>query len=98
MNILSSTRISIVVIISLFCGSIHADDWPQWRGPNRNAISTEQGLLQQWSTDKPPPTRWQASGLGGGDAGVVVRGGMVFTIGAQGSNVFCTALDEQTGP
>lgn len=97
MNILSSTRISIVVIISLFCGSIHADDWPQWRGPNRNAISTEQGLLQQWSTDKPPPTRWQASGLGGGYAGVVVSGGMVFTIGAQGSNVFCTALDEQTG-
>ena len=28
-------------------------DWPQWRGPQRNAISTETGLLQQWPGERP---------------------------------------------
>ena len=25
-----------------------ADDWPQWQGPDRNAVSKETGLLQEW--------------------------------------------------
>lgn len=24
-----------------------ADDWPQWRGPQRNSVSREKGLLKQ---------------------------------------------------
>ena len=29
-------------------------DWPQWRGPDRNGISKETGLLKQWPTGDPP--------------------------------------------
>jgi hypothetical protein len=28
-----------------------ADDWPQWRGPNRDGHSKETGLLQVWPKD-----------------------------------------------
>ncbi|TWU36109.1 hypothetical protein [Novipirellula artificiosorum] len=44
-----------------------AEDWPQWQGPQRNAISTEQGLLQQWP-EGGPPLAWRVDGLGGGDS------------------------------
>jgi alcohol dehydrogenase (cytochrome c) len=30
-----------------------ADDWPQWQGPDRNAISKETGLLKEWPKDGP---------------------------------------------
>ena len=28
-------------------------DWPQWRGPNRDGVSGETGLLTQWPDDGP---------------------------------------------
>ena len=42
-----------------------ADDWPQWQGPDRNAMSGERGLLQEWTPDG-PPLAWKVEGLGGG--------------------------------
>src|SRR6267142_1827620 len=30
-----------------------ADDWPQFRGPDRTGISKEKGLLQTWPKDGP---------------------------------------------
>src|SRR5437016_7691624 len=44
-------------------------DWPQWRGPNRDGISTDHGLLQDW-TAHPPKLLWTADGLGRGYASV----------------------------
>ena len=35
----------------------HAADWPHYRGPNRDGISAETGLLQQWP-EGGPPLRW----------------------------------------
>src|SRR5687767_10489735 len=40
-------------------------DWPQWQGPDRNAISKETGLLQEWPEDG-PSLAWRIKGLGGG--------------------------------
>ena len=28
-------------------------DWPQWRGPNRDGINTESGLLKEWPEEGP---------------------------------------------
>ena len=28
-------------------------DWPQWRGPLRDGVSTETGLLQEWDEEGP---------------------------------------------
>ena len=28
-------------------------DWPQWRGPGRDAIATEKGLLTEWPKGGP---------------------------------------------
>ena len=44
---------------------LSADDWPQWRGPNRDAISNETGLLQEWP-ESGPPLAWQVENIGSG--------------------------------
>jgi outer membrane protein assembly factor BamB len=69
---------------------LDADDWPQWRGPNRDAICRETGLLKQWPTGG-PPLAWKATGLGSGYSSVSVVGDRIFSFGdmKDSSYVFC---------
>lgn len=71
------------------------EDWPHWRGPQRNGTSLETGLLKRWQ--EPPSLSWHAAGLGEAYSSVVVSRGMVFTIGKHGEELFLFALDEETG-
>jgi len=71
-------------------------DWPQWRGPLRDDISTETGLLKQWPADG-PPLAWKATGLGEGYSGVSVVGGRIYTMGDIGEASFLLALDAANG-
>ncbi len=72
-------------------------DWPQWRGPNRDGISQETGLLDQWPETGPPEV-WRCRGLGRGYASVAVAGGKIFSLGklADG-NTHIVALDVEDG-
>lgn len=70
--------------------------WPQWRGPNRDNVSQETGLLQQWP-DEGPPLAWQAEGIGTGISCLAVAGGRIFTLGYRGESEYAIALDERTG-
>ncbi|MCA9142972.1 MAG: PQQ-binding-like beta-propeller repeat protein [Planctomycetaceae bacterium] len=71
-------------------------DWPQWRGPNRDGISQETGLLDEWPADG-PPTLWKASGLGGGYSSVAVAGNRIFTMGKFGGETRLVAVNAQNG-
>ncbi len=73
-----------------------ADDWPDWRGPNRDGICKETGLLDRWP-EGGPPLVWHVTGLGRGYSTVVVSRGKVFTTGQRGDGVYLIALDEATG-
>ena len=57
---------------AILSSSAFADDWPQWQGPDRNAISRERGLLKEWPKDG-PPLAWKIKGLGGGYSGATLR-------------------------
>src|SRR5262245_15622475 len=52
-------------------------DWPQWRGPARDGVSKESGLMKQWPADGPPRV-WLASGLGAGYGSVAIQGDRIF--------------------
>ncbi len=73
-----------------------ADDWPQWQGPNRNAISGEQGLLQQWPADG-PTLAWRVDGLGGGDSAPAVTGGKLFGMSNRDGQEIVWAIAESDG-
>lgn len=70
--------------------------WPQWRGPQRDNVSRETGLLKEWPPGG-PPLAWVVEGVGKGTSSVAVRGGRVFLLGYVGEREFVTALDEESG-
>lgn len=70
----------------LVAGVVHAQvpsgpgDWPQWRGPNRDGISSESGLLKQWPAGG-PKMAWQSETTGVGYASISIKDGRIFTQG-----------------
>lgn len=88
---------SLSVVICLFiCAVASAADWPQWRGPNRDGISAETGLLDSWPKGGPPLV-WKTKGLGEGYAGSSIVHGRLFTQGQRGDKEFVLAIDANTG-
>ncbi len=73
-----------------------AIDWPQWRGLNRDGISTEAGLLKSWPAGGPPLV-WKATGLGEGYSAFSIVDGRLFTQGQRGETEFVLAIDVATG-
>lgn len=71
-------------------------DWPQWQGPDRNAISAERGLLKEWPKDG-PPLAWKIKGLGGGDGGPSIAAGRIFGMSNRGGDEVVWALSEADG-
>ena len=69
------------IIMGLFCsGVVVAADWPQFRGPNRDGICSETGLLKSWP-DGGPKLLWEITGLGTGYSSVAITGGRLYTMG-----------------
>jgi len=71
---------------------IASAEWPQWRGPRRDNVSTDKGLLDSWPSDGPPLV-WKASNLGTGFSTVSVSGGRIFTMGDRANAQTVIALD-----
>ena len=77
-------------------------DWPQWRGPRRDGVSRETGLLKEWPAGG-PKLLWDSkqvnggkSSVGRGFSSVSVAGGRVFTQGDRKGDGLVLALDEAT--
>ncbi len=73
-----------------------AGEWPGWRGPNRDAVSTETGLLSEWKAPG-PPLAWKTTGLGGGFSSLAVADGRIFTMGDRDGAQHVIALDQAQG-
>ncbi len=72
------------------------DDWPQWRGPNRDGRSAETGLLKAWPAGG-PPLAWRANGAGEGYSSFATSGGRLYSLGARASTEYVVAFDAATG-
>jgi outer membrane protein assembly factor BamB len=73
-----------------------AADWPQWRGPNRDGVSPETGLLKSWPAGGPKLV-WKATGLGEGYSSFSVAGGRLYTQGQRAGTQYVMAFDVATG-
>jgi outer membrane protein assembly factor BamB len=68
-----------------------AEDWPQWRGPNRDDISAETGLPKTWPSAG-PRLAWTFEQAGNGYSGPAVVGDRLYSIGGRGDDA--TGYDE----
>ena len=73
-----------------------AEDWPQWRGPNRDGKSAETGLLDSWP-DGGPALLWQAKGVGNGYASLSVVGDRIYTTGDLENGQHILAVSREDG-
>src|SRR2546428_3578380 len=77
--------------------SAFGDDWPQWRGPQRNGISQETGLLKEWPKDG-PKLHWKVADAGKGYSTPAVVGDRLYLLGNEGlENEFVEALSVKDG-
>ncbi len=98
-SISNKTLVGMAFII--LCSSIDIaaqaeGNWPQWRGPNRDGISKETGLLKQWP-ENGPPLVWKAKGAGAGYSSFAITNGRLFTMGLRGNRESVIAFDVATG-
>ena len=87
--------IATISFTMLACAA-SADDWPQWQGAERNAISKERGLLKEWTKDG-PPLAWNKKELGGGDSAPSIAAGRIFGMSNRGEDEVVWALSEPDG-
>jgi len=95
-------RFSIFFIIALMIGgwsfnpiSQTIDDWPQWRGPNRDGISNETDLLKTWPKAG-PKVLWRVPS-GQGYAGIVIAKNRGYTMHGEGESEFSICFDPANG-
>ena len=71
-------------------------DWPQWRGPRRDGIWDEKGLLQSWP-EGGPKLVWKIGGLGRGWSSPIVVGKTLYITGDLDEDLVIFALDVRDG-
>ncbi len=72
-----------------------AGDWPQFRGPQRDGVSSEQGLAREWPAEG-PKALWRAQ-LGPGFSGISVVAGRAYTMFGVEADEFAACFDAATG-
>lgn len=94
-----TSRILTIIISLAVCTTLSAvEDWPVWRGPNRNAIApANQSPPTKWSEDE--NVIWKTEVPGRGHASPIIVGNRIFLSTAddqeQSQSVVC--FDRETG-
>ena len=70
--------------------------WSTWRGPNRDGLSAETGLLSSWQ-ERGPTLAWKVKGLGNGLSSVAVTEGRIYTMGKRDGTIKMIALNSKDG-
>ncbi len=101
----SSKRWILTALAGLLSGPLAAADWPQFRGPQRDGVSAETGLLDSWPEGGPKEV-WRRP-IGEGYSAATVVGGRIYTLYAgsapegdeEGDKAleYAAALDAATG-
>ena len=93
--ILFAATLIVLGAVSL-AGQSASFDWPQWRGPDRNGLSKETGLLSQWPRSG-PTVAWSAAMLGAGYGSIAVQGDRVYVQGMRNRQSVVSTLNRADG-
>ena len=82
-SLLRVLRLAVVAALSLASFKSRAEDWPQWRGPNRDGQADERHLLHGWPRGG-PTVLWNITNAGSGYGSPVVVERRVYLLGNDG--------------
>jgi outer membrane protein assembly factor BamB len=85
-------RLLGLLLLGVLAAGSRADDYPQWRGPNRDGVSKETGLLKQWPKGG-PKLLWKVTDLGKGYSTPSVAKGRIYVLSNRDDEEFALALD-----
>ncbi len=88
------TRTVVAVGLFIFASDVFAQDWPQWRGPNRDGAATSFNTPASWP--KQLTERWTVE-IGYGYATPILVGDRIYMYTRQGEDEVMTALDAASG-
>ena len=89
--------LSWMICLPVVAGSGQSNEWPCWRGPDRDGKSTDTGLLKEWP-EGGPALLWQVSDIGKGFSTVAVSGGLIYTTGDMDRELRLSAFDMNGAP
>ncbi len=91
--------LKIIATLGLVCTGldVNADNWPGWRGPNQNGISSESDVPLEWSESK--NVRWKISIPGVGHSSPIVWNDAIFVTTAmvEQQTRHLLKIDRETG-
>ncbi|MGD0093734.1 MAG: PQQ-binding-like beta-propeller repeat protein [Planctomycetota bacterium] len=70
--------LQVLTVPCFISATLHAEDWPQWRGSQRDGVWREDGILETFTANG-LPVRWRTA-IGAGYSGPAVAGGRVFVM------------------
>jgi outer membrane protein assembly factor BamB len=93
-NVLNPSLLAALFATGL--GTALADDWPQFRGPQRDNVSRETGLLKSWP-EGGPKRLWLSTNLGAGYSGPAIVGEKIYLMGQRADAQWLLCLDAKNG-
>jgi outer membrane protein assembly factor BamB len=99
MNTMSRSVLLLAPLALILTGAATAgapaSDWPQWRGPHRDAVSGETDLIESWGEDG-PAVDWRID-AGEGFSSVSVSAGRLYTLWDERGKQLLVSLAAKTG-
>ena len=88
----------LIALVGLIPLVAAAEDWPEWRGPTRDGVWHETGIIEKFAEDRLEP-KWRAE-IGPGYTSPTVAGGRVYLMDrlnkrASSERILC--FDERSG-
>jgi outer membrane protein assembly factor BamB len=71
-------------------------DWPTWRGPARDGLSPDKGLLKEWPEDG-PKLLWSFEKAGKGYSAPAISGGKIYLTGTRRGKAEIICIDAAGG-
>lgn len=90
-------KVTLAICGVFVCSALFAakPEWTSWRGPERNGISPEKGLLKEWNDA--PKLLWRIDNIGGGYASITIHDDRIFTMGQIDGETCLICLDLKDG-
>ncbi|HEX5876413.1 MAG TPA: PQQ-binding-like beta-propeller repeat protein [Pyrinomonadaceae bacterium] len=87
--------LGVVALVVFSFAVVHAENWPQWRGPSLNGISNEKNLPVKWTTEE--NVAWKVAMPGVSGATPIIWRDRIFLNVAEGDNLALWCVDKNKG-